>query len=205
MSDLEKDFAGLWIDPADAGEEIDPHITCGYEDEIRAAEWLDHQPGKGYPRPDMPREVAMAEAWHRYMHSTSVPNLKLWRITNSFYHLPDQQVATLFATIFTWLGTNVGSGMVEEANRINRDRFHGFVMRWAVENQRVSYLNHGLGVIDHLVDRLGWMHKDLSSDLIRSTFQLMRFLDQPEGGLLIEYAQEQYLKIRGEPRFRWGI
>lgn len=194
-------FKQLFTEVMSEDGEISNQLCSEDEETIKAQAWLSHKPGPHYPRKSMAREVAYAAAWEKYMLSTEVPNLKLWWITKSFYFLPDQKVATLFATIFTWLGTNGGTGMVETAKK---GGFHGMTKEWAKENIRVEFVNCGNGIIDAIVGWMDWKPEDLTTDLYRSTFQLMRFLDT-DGRELIEYANELYNAIRNNPEFRWQL
>lgn len=190
------EFKELWVDDSEYNGQISCTLSLEEENQLRSADWLDHTPGPGIVREDLPREVVYSRAWYRFMHATSVPNLHLWRITLPYYQVPDQQCATLFAAIFTWLGTGNGHCMVTEAENLNKSGISSMTMLWAKKNLRLSYLNHGLSTLDQLFEILGWKRGDISADIVQVTYQLMYFLDGHIGRKLIEYAEHEYKRLR---------
>lgn len=169
-------------------------------DETEAMEklgWLNHRPGPGYPRPDCMEEAVMANAWERYMLSSTIPNLKLCYITQAVTGLPDQSTATLFASIFTWFGTNCGAAFISDSERLSGH--FKMVQQWGIENVRLSWINNGHSVLDSIGRTIGWKPSDFTADHFRLTNQLMHFFDGEEGQKLIHYARSRRtraLKIR---------
>lgn len=67
-----------------------------------------------------------------------------------------QAMATAAASLITWLGTNCGHGFLHECRRMAaemRDAERAYLCAWALENQRLRYINHGLRTIEYLMAR----------------------------------------------------
>jgi hypothetical protein len=91
----------------------------------------------------------------------NVPNENLYRILkrhrrNGWIRKYDAEIC---ARVVCWLGCNMGRCFVEAAERLQADTHcageTAFVMKWAQENTRHHFVNHGIRTVEHLLAHPG--------------------------------------------------
>lgn len=112
------------------------------------------------PRPDMIGEVVFSRRWKELMASPpefGSPDEKLDSVLRDLVTPATQRDATVAATFVQWLGTNVGSCVLREAERIaswSEDagwRQHAYLFAWTKENFRTPAKSRGLRPIEFLL------------------------------------------------------
>ena len=112
------------------------------------------------PRKGTPGEVVFAEAWKSVMSHTPdevrMPNAALNGVLRHIGHDLDQRSATVAASLITYLGTNGGTSLLDEARRLAKtENFRNvedaYVAAWSVDNSRLSYINNGVRTLEYCV------------------------------------------------------
>lgn len=127
--------------------------------------YLSHLPAPGRPRKGHLDEAVFAQVWFEAnnpswledaRHGLTDHSTPMQAIERELPFFVTQEHATLAATLITWLGTNCGRAMLEQAERFAlptsgmtpRD---AYVAAFAVENVRSRGVNSGLTLLDFLV------------------------------------------------------
>lgn len=128
------------------------------EEEFETLPEFTHEPLTA-PRKGHHGEQVFAELWALLMamptqYGLGHANDMLCAVLRWRYDEVTQRAATVAATFVKWLGTNCGAGFIEAAGRMavahpGGDR--GYIMEWAHENQRKSWMNSGFRCIEHVL------------------------------------------------------
>lgn len=120
---------------------------------------LEHKPIER-PRPGHDGEAVYASIWEATMLDARVDgwgdeHCPIEDVLPGSFGKPTQRDAAILATIACWLGTNIGSALLEVAAR-ERDggRWDGhraYLFAWACENTRRDCVNSGIRTVEYLL------------------------------------------------------
>lgn len=190
------------------------------QDHLHKLGWFAHRPPAPYPRTGHVGEHVYAEEWQAYMLAPpkdwpeNVPNENLYRLLarhrrRGWIRKYDAEIC---ARVVCWLGSNIGRCFAEGADRLQRDTGcsgeTAFVMKWAQENTRHHFMNHGVRTVEHLLAREKdfaptgtgrlWRWPRLSVDTLEVVDCLVYWLGSHEG---VAFRRKCETKIEEINRF----
>ena len=120
---------------------------------------FDHSPITA-PRSDHHGEQVFAALWQALMArepgewAYTMANHMLCAVLRWRDDEVTQRSASVAATFVKWLGTACGASFLLDCERLAAQHpgsGHGYLMAWAVENERKSWLNSGFRAIEHIL------------------------------------------------------
>jgi len=182
-----------------------------------------HQPLRRV-RPGFMGEVVFAEKWEALMNGPGIerfdddPLAPIECVLSECAFPTDQRLASILASVVTWLGTNCGLAMLHEASRLRGSPGcqigHEYLQAWASENARRRGINHGVRIIEHIVaDRPGgWPDDALFITLPEVTYRdleavdcLMLWLADFDGQRFLKDAEAEVEVRKAQQRAREAI
>jgi hypothetical protein len=140
-------------------DKTDMPIPEPFDDDQPELVEFDHSP-LFVPRREHHGEQVFAELWKALMErepgewSTAMANHMLCDVLRWRDDEVTQRAASVAATFVKWLGTACGGSFMFDCERLAAQHpgsGHGYLMAWAVENERKSWLNGGFRAIEHIL------------------------------------------------------
>lgn len=107
-------------------------------------------------RKDVIGEVVFSETWKRLMAQSSdgmyfESHTKIEEILHAMPIMPNQRLATVLASVVTWLGTNCGLGFLHSVPKGDGSykSFSRYLLAWTIENFREHGINNGVRTLEH--------------------------------------------------------
>jgi len=127
-----------------------------YKDYLHDLGWLDHKPGRGYPRSGVVGETVYAEEWADLMQKLdrdgiNAPNSQLAGILADLQERITQRHAFVCASVMCWLGSACGQSIILNGKRFREHIRNPYLVAWTMENQRSTGVNNGYRTIEHIL------------------------------------------------------
>jgi hypothetical protein len=187
---------------------------------------LQHEPAHP-PRDGTPSEGIYLRAWQAFIRRATELAIAQSDESDDFraiFHNANRELtqgmATAAASLITWLGTNCGQSFLFTAKRRAEEAPRGWgettawLAQWAIENERVIYINHGLRTIEFLMapiypirasggfgDRVDWkLVPEVTMEQIDAVECVVRWLSTSQGQTFVASCESQIKAAQKDAR-----